>query len=89
MHATVNIALRAARDAAEAIAHASDRLDRIKVLDAACQKMTSHKAYGKLLKKAGLPAKYLSGPKATKYYLEMTNTWAPLVAELKKGKKKK
>lgn len=33
MHALVNIALRAARDAASAIAHSSDRLDRIKVLD--------------------------------------------------------
>ena len=33
MHALVNIALRAARDAAEAIAHASDRLDRVRVID--------------------------------------------------------
>jgi len=33
MHAHLNIALRAARDAAEAIAHASDRLDRIKIID--------------------------------------------------------
>ncbi len=33
MHALVNIALRAARDAASAIAHSSDRLDRINVLD--------------------------------------------------------
>jgi len=33
MHALVNIALRAARDAASAIAHSSDRLDRIKILD--------------------------------------------------------
>ncbi len=33
MHALVNIALRAARDAASAIAHSSDRLDRITVLD--------------------------------------------------------
>lgn len=33
MHAIVNIALRAARDAAEAIAHSSDRLDRVKVLN--------------------------------------------------------
>ncbi|MDA1370509.1 MAG: inositol monophosphatase [Proteobacteria bacterium] len=33
MHALVNIALRAARDAAEAIAHSSDRLDRVKVID--------------------------------------------------------
>ena len=63
--------------------------DRIKILDAACKKMTGHKAYGRLLKKAGLPAKYLSGPEATKYYLNMTNTWAPLVSQLKKGKKKK
>lgn len=33
MHPLVNIALRAARDAAEAIAHGSDRLDRIKLID--------------------------------------------------------
>lgn len=32
MHALVNIALRAARDAAGAIAHSSDRLDRVKIL---------------------------------------------------------
>ena len=30
----------------------------ISSLDTACKNMTSHKAYGKLLKKAGLPAKY-------------------------------
>lgn len=63
--------------------------DRIAVLDAACKKMTSHKAYGKLLKKAGLPAKYLSSSEATKYYLKLTNTWAPIVDELKSKKKKK
>lgn len=33
MHPMINIALKAARDAAEAIAHSSDRLDRIKVID--------------------------------------------------------
>lgn len=33
MHALVNIALRAARDAASALAHASDRLDRVKIID--------------------------------------------------------
>lgn len=33
MHPLVNIALRAARDAAEAIAHSSDRLDRVKILN--------------------------------------------------------
>lgn len=33
MHALLNIALRAARDAAEALAHASDRLDRIKIIN--------------------------------------------------------
>lgn len=32
MHAFLNIALRAARDAAEAAAHSSDRLDRVKIL---------------------------------------------------------
>ena len=42
MHALVNIALRAARDAASAIAHSSDRLDRITVLnDAADSYLTS------------------------------------------------
>jgi len=34
MHALLNIALRAARDAAEALAHSSDRLDRVKIIDA-------------------------------------------------------
>ncbi len=33
MHPMLNIALRAARDAAEAIAHSSDRLDRVKIVD--------------------------------------------------------
>ena len=33
MHPMINIALKAARDAAEAIAHSSDRLDRIKVIN--------------------------------------------------------
>ena len=33
MHALVNIALRAARDAASAIAHSSDRLDRVEILN--------------------------------------------------------
>lgn len=33
MHPLVNIALQAARDAAEALAHASDRLDRVKIIN--------------------------------------------------------
>ena len=33
MHPLLNIALQAARDAAEAIAHSSDRLDRIKIIN--------------------------------------------------------
>ncbi len=33
MHPLVNIALQAARDAAEALAHSSDRLDRIKIIN--------------------------------------------------------
>jgi len=33
MHALVNIALRAANDAGEALAHSSERLDRVSVLD--------------------------------------------------------
>lgn len=33
MHPMVNIALQAARDAAEAIAHSSDRLDRVKIIN--------------------------------------------------------
>ena len=33
MHALANIALRAANDAAEALAHASERLDRITIID--------------------------------------------------------
>ena len=57
--------------------------ERVRILDASCKKMTSHKAYGKLLKKAGLPAKYLNGPDATAYYQKLTNIWSPLVDELK------
>lgn len=33
MHPLVNIALQAVRDAAEALAHSSDRLDRVKILN--------------------------------------------------------
>jgi len=33
MHALLNIALRAAHDAAEALAHSSDRLDRVKLIN--------------------------------------------------------
>ncbi len=56
--------------------------------DAACAKMTAHKAYGRLLKKAGLPTKYFSGPEATTYYRGLIEEWQPLVAELKGAKKK-
>ncbi|MCG8544108.1 MAG: tripartite tricarboxylate transporter substrate binding protein [Alphaproteobacteria bacterium] len=61
----------------------------VQSLDASCQKMTSHKAYGRLLKKAGLPAKYLNGPETEKYYKSLTAEWQPLVDELKSAKKKK
>ncbi|MCG8544111.1 MAG: hypothetical protein MJE12_07880, partial [Alphaproteobacteria bacterium] len=61
----------------------------IKAFDAACAKMTAHKAYGRLLKKAGLPTKYLDGPKAEKYYRDLTVEWQPLVDELKSAKKNK
>lgn len=57
--------------------------------DASCAKMTAHKAYGRLLKKAGLPTKYLSGPEADTYYKGLIKEWQPLVAELKNAKKKK
>jgi tripartite-type tricarboxylate transporter receptor subunit TctC len=63
--------------------------DRMATLDAACKKMTDHKAYGRLLKKAGLPAKYLSGPETTKYYKRLGDDWQPLVDELKAAQKKK
>ena len=63
--------------------------DRMATLDAACKKMTSHKAYGKLLKKAGLPAKYRSGPETTKYYRQLIKEWSPIVNELKAKMKKK
>ncbi len=58
--------------------------ERIKILDAACQKMTAHKAFKKLLGKAGLPSKYKSGPETLKYYKSLTSLWQPLVDELKK-----
>ncbi len=63
--------------------------DRIAKLDAACKNMTSHKAYGKLLGKAGLPAKYKSGPETLAYYRDLTKEWQPIVDELKAKMKKK
>ncbi|MFT5445974.1 MAG: hypothetical protein ACI9DC_001136 [Gammaproteobacteria bacterium] len=41
------------------------------------------------MRKAGLPAKYLSGKEGAEYYLRLQKEWAPLVVELKKGMKKK
>ena len=38
MHPLITIALRAAHDAAEAIAHSSDRLDRVKILDGSTER---------------------------------------------------
>ena len=61
----------------------------VQSLDASCKQMTSHKAYGRLLKKAGLPAKYLNGPETEKYYKSLIAEWQPLVDELKSAKKKK
>jgi tripartite-type tricarboxylate transporter receptor subunit TctC len=61
--------------------------ERMQILDAACQKMTAHKAFRKLLGKAGLPSKYKSGPETLKYYKSLTTMWQPLVNELKKKKK--
>jgi tripartite-type tricarboxylate transporter receptor subunit TctC len=63
--------------------------DRIATLDASCKKMTSHRAYGKLLKKAGLPVKYKPGPETLTYYKKLAKEWQPLVDELKKASKKK
>ena len=62
---------------------------RVAALDASCQKMTSHKAYGKLLKKAGLPAKYKAGPATATYYKGLAKSWDPLINELKAASKKK
>ena len=38
MHPMINLALQAARDAGEALAHSSDRLDRVKIIDASADK---------------------------------------------------
>ena len=61
---------------------------RVAALDASCKKMTSHKAYGKLLKKAGLPAKYKAGPATSTYYKGLAKSWDPLINELKAASKK-
>lgn len=61
----------------------------VEYLDNACQKMTAHKAYGKLLKKAGLPAKYMNRTDTLAYYKRLTTEWKPLVDEIKKKMKKK
>lgn len=63
--------------------------DRVAYLDAACKKMTSHKAYGKLLKKAGLPAKYLNRTETLAYYKRLAQDWQPLIKEIKSKMKKK
>lgn len=55
----------------------------IQYLDNACQKMTAHKAYGRLLKKAGLPAKYENHTDTLAYYKHLTTEWKPLVDEIK------
>ena len=60
--------------------------ERVQILDTACKNMTSHKAYGKLLGKAGLPAKYKNGPDMLAYYKELTTQWKPIVDQLKKKK---
>ena len=61
----------------------------ISSLDTAYKNMTSHKAYVKFLKRAGLPSKYQSGPSTAKYYEELAKGWKPLVDELKPARKKK
>jgi tripartite-type tricarboxylate transporter receptor subunit TctC len=63
--------------------------ERVAALDSSCKKMTSHKAYGKLLKKAGLPAKYKAGPATATYYKKLAKSWDPLINELKAASKKK
>lgn len=42
MHAFLNTAIHAARDAAEAIAHSSDRLDRVRILEATDSTFTTN-----------------------------------------------
>jgi tripartite-type tricarboxylate transporter receptor subunit TctC len=63
--------------------------DRVAYLDAACEKMTGHRAYARLLKKAGLPAKYLNRTDTLAYYKRLTTEWQPLVKEIKNKMKKK
>ena len=55
----------------------------VAALDAACKKISEHKAFVKLMAKAGLPVKYLSGPDATAKYNELIASWKPLVDDLK------
>ncbi len=63
--------------------------ERLAALDTACKNMTSHKAFVRLMGKAGLPAKYMSGPDTLKYYKELTVTWQPIVDQIKAAMKKK
>ena len=60
----------------------------VQALDTACQKMTAHKAFNRLLKKAGLPTKYLNSAETEKHYKSLIAKWQPLVDELKSAKKK-
>lgn len=55
----------------------------VAALDAACKKISEHKAFVKLMAKSGLPVQYLSGPDAANRYNELIASWSPLVAELK------
>lgn len=63
--------------------------ERVKYLDEALAKITSDPEYDKKMRKAGLPAKYMSGEEGTAYYQRLQKEWAPLVVELKKGMSEK
>ncbi len=61
--------------------------DKIAILDSACAKMVKHKAFGGLLKKSGLQAKYRSSADALTYFKSLAESWKPIVDEVKKARK--
>ncbi|MEQ9329561.1 MAG: tripartite tricarboxylate transporter substrate binding protein [Rhodospirillales bacterium] len=53
-------------------------------LDSACKQMAEHKAFKELLQKSGLSAKYRSSAETVTYIKELTDSWQPLIADVKK-----
>ena len=57
----------------------------IATLDAACKQMAEHKAFEGLLRKSGLSPKYRSATDTVSYLKTLTDSWKPLVEEVKQS----